>query len=164
MLTGHTRTTDLSISSTIHCPWHSIGRFTLPGPHPTHLYTNNNARIWSRTYKLRSEYHVFIPSTSTRFTTATATMKVWLTSLQLLLLASIAVANRGGLPFDEDESLGDLNYKATGEIDMSDEKTDDTKQEQVKIPWQIVEELVDAVKEFGSISCNIIFSCCRYLS
>ena len=91
-------------------------------------------------------------------------MKVWLISLQLLLLASIAVANRGGLPFDGDESLGDLNYKATGEIDMSDEKIDDTKQEQVKIPWQIVEELVDAVKEFGSISCNIIFSCCRYLS
>ena len=107
---------------------------------------------------------MFIPSTSTSFTTATATMKVWLISLQLLLLASIALAYRGGLPFDDDESLGDLDYKATDEVDMSNERTDDTGKEQVKIPWQIVEELVDAVKEFGSISCNITSSSYRYIS
>ena len=107
---------------------------------------------------------MFIPSTSARFSTATATMKVWLTSLQLLLLASIAVAYRGGLPFDEDESLGDLNYKAADELDTSDERSDDTGEEQVKIPWQIVEELVDAVKEFGSISCNITSSFYRHIS
>jgi len=90
---------------------------------------------------------------SIRVAIATVTMKIWLTSLQLLLVVWTTVADRDVLLVDRGDSLGSLNNKADA-FDTSDGRSGDPGTEQTKMPWQVAEELVDAIKEFGNISCN----------
>jgi len=77
--------------------------------------------------------------------------------LLLLLLTSVKCAKQDVLVVVESKSVGLRNAKAD-EFDVSFKSRPGNGNTEERVSWHAAEELIDAIKEFGYITRNVIYS------